>query len=101
MITQEGGGPATRFQQAIEGRSGQALIDLISRLINDPATLERFDKELGKYPGLLFIDDYVWRNGLAWGFNQQTVERASANSWYFDSVVRSQYGVPTNFTRYV
>jgi len=100
VITQSQGDPATRFEQATHDRSGQDLVNVVSRLINDHETLEHREKEVRRFPNLLTIEDYVWRNGQAWHFNQVTIDNAHGRARYFDQVVAQQYGLD-DFTRYI
>jgi hypothetical protein len=111
VIDQWQGDPATYFIEATQGRSGQDLVAAVSRMIRKTSAVEYREKELGKYPSLLTIEDYVWRYGLGWGFDQDTVEMARQNALYYDLLVASDYGLAVwrreqsrsdqEFTRYL
>jgi len=100
VIEQSQGNPATYFIEATQGRSGQDLVAAISKMIRSASAREYREKELGKYPSLLTIEDYVWRYGLTWEFDRTTVEVARANALYYDQLVASNYGL-ISVTRYV
>jgi hypothetical protein len=93
VIYQSQGNPATYFIEATQGRSGQDLVAAIRRMIRSGEAREYREKELRKFPSLLSIEDYVWRYGLTWGFDQETVEMARQNALYYDLVVASDYGL--------
>lgn len=99
VIAQSQGDPATRFEQAIRGRDGQALVVVISRMINNHDAIEYREKEVKRFPGLLTVEDYVCRYGEEWGFDQTTIDNAGANARYFDQLVANSYGL-ANFRRY-
>jgi hypothetical protein len=99
VITQSEGDPATRFEQAIQGRTGQDLVNVVSRMINNHEAVEYREKEVRRFPNLLTIEDYVCRYGTEWEFDQGTIDNASANAQYFDQVVKSHYGLD-DFRRY-
>jgi hypothetical protein len=100
VINQPQGYPATRFEQAIQGRTGQELVNVISRMINNHETVRYLEKEMREFPSLLTIEDYVYRNGQAWNFDQKTTNNAHDRAIYFDQLVAAQYGLG-GFTRYI
>jgi hypothetical protein len=93
VIYQSQGNPVTCFIEATQGRNGQDLVAAIRRMIRNGKAREYREKELRKFPSLLTIEDYVWRYGLTWEFDQDTVEMARQNALYYDLVVASDYGL--------
>jgi hypothetical protein len=68
------------------------LLSVCIRLINKGETLEYLDIALRRFPTLLTLEDFVSRRGTEWGFDEPTVEMASARSIYFDQIAgRSRY----------
>src|SRR5271155_1098198 len=82
----------SRFAGVTQAGTAPNLVDVCTKLINDPATLEWLDSELKKRPTLLTIEDFVCRQGLRWGFNQATIGTACDRVKYFDQVAgRNRY----------
>jgi hypothetical protein len=76
----------SRFAGVTQDGTAPNLVDVCSKLINDPATLEWLENELRKRPTLLTTEDFVCRHGANWGFNQATIKAACARVTYFDQV---------------
>jgi hypothetical protein len=61
-------------------------------LINNPETVEFREKELKDFPYLLTIEDFVWRQGSSWEFDETTIRMARACAERYDQVAgRTRY----------
>jgi hypothetical protein len=83
----------SRFITATADGAATNLLEICARLINRGETLEYLESALRRFPTLLTIEDFISQYGSAWGFDQLTIEQASARSRYFDILASgSRYG---------
>ena len=86
VIEQPDGYPATRFVSATQDGNAPNLVDVCRNLINNREAVEYREKELKTFPYLLTIEDFVWRQGSLWGFDERTIEMARACAERYDQV---------------
>jgi hypothetical protein len=84
------GYPPTRFIQATQDGVAPDLKTICERPIVRGETLEYLESALLRFPTLLTIEDFVARQGLAWGFSPEGVEAASARVTYFDQIAHGK-----------
>jgi hypothetical protein len=95
VIANPDGNSAAVFARMTQDGNAPNLVAILSRLINDLGNLQILEKELGSFPYLLTIEDYVCRNGSSWGFNQATIAKACVRVERYDQVAgRMRYGTP-------
>lgn len=82
----------TRFVGITQDGTAPNLFDVCRKLIMNPETLEWLETGLESFPQILTLEDFVSRFGPEWGFDQQTIDMASARAQRFDQIV--------GFTRY-
>jgi hypothetical protein len=68
------------------------LLQKCTELILSPSALSALVSALEKNRNLLFLEDFVARQGLDWGFAEHVVETARQHAKLFDELV--------NHTRY-
>ena|SRR5450631_3263882 len=82
----------SRFVAATEYGDAPNLVDRIRNLIMNPETVAFRERELEDFPYLLTIEDYVWRYGSLWGFDEPTIQMARACAERYDQVaMRARY----------
>ena len=63
------------------------LVEVCTNLIMSSQAVAYVENEIaGGVSFLLTIEDFVRHQGAAWGFTQQTIQRADANALFYDSV---------------
>lgn len=81
-----------RFIQATKDGTAPDLLAVCIRLINKGETLEYLDSALRRFPTLLTLEDFVYRCGSEWGFDEETVAVARVRSAWFDKIAgRTRY----------
>ena len=77
----------TRFIGITQDGMAPNLCEVSRNLIMNPETLEWLESGLQKYPTCLFLEDFVSRHGIEWGFDRAVVEAAAARAQRFDQIV--------------
>jgi len=86
VIIQPQGKPATRFISMTQNGAAPNLVEVCTNLIMSSQAVAYVENEIaGGVSFLLTIEDFVRHQGAAWGFTQQTIQRADANALFYDS----------------
>jgi hypothetical protein len=88
VIIQPQGKPPTRFISMTQNGAAPGLVDICTKLIMSPQAVAHVENEIsGGVPFLLTIEDFVRCQGAAaWGFTQQTIQKADANALFYNIV---------------
>lgn len=99
VINQPQGKPATRFISATQYGDAPNLVRACADLILNSEAVEFREKEVRGFPYLLTIEDFVWRRGSEWGFNETVIRTARACAERYDQVANHiRYVAPTDAT---